>query len=474
MDESGSMSGEQQWIKPTLTQLFQGLEAAGLDSGANMICSVGYVDRVNRDLGCSFFTGNDTYDDKFEDFKDNGQFEDGYSAMAFGMDLAEDFIVANQDIIDRDCSRVTRTIVLVTDEDRDVETLSITDMTLRNTFTEGDWIVNCILSVFATRRIGFDGSGAAYFSTADSRDLYGVTEAGSVDLGTLSMAGTSREDYAVLAWDFGGVAWNLNELRAGGQSATAFSNAFIDVKIQEIITATSIPTQMPSPSPTAIPTPGLLPEAAFEGCSSFCNIPLIINFDELLHAGDVIDYVDQDSGISQLPRERRDLCKIKVNARSISHGGSNSAMIFDSTCGGNATGCSGGDNDLYKPMLGNSLIISEDGDGSDPDDAKDGGILEFDFSECYGGDVDVCSLYALEFERAFDGRKDLNFTAIDYYGNETTLVAEDFLDVDGLTIDKTEGGLNRLPLDFKFVTGLHISTTDSGAFDEIALCAYSN
>ena len=34
--------------------------------------------------------------------------------------------------------------------------------------------------------------------------------------------------------------------------------------------------------------------------------------------------------------------------------------------------CSGEDWDLYLPSLGNTLIITEDGDASDPDDAVNG------------------------------------------------------------------------------------------------------
>ncbi len=43
-------------------------------------------------------------------------------------------------------------------------------------------------------------------------------------------------------------------------------------------------------------------------------------------------------------------------------------MIFDSDCDGRRSRCTGGDPDLYAPGQGNSLIISEDGDSSDPDD----------------------------------------------------------------------------------------------------------
>lgn len=44
-------------------------------------------------------------------------------------------------------------------------------------------------------------------------------------------------------------------------------------------------------------------------------------------------------------------------------------MVFDASCGGGpASNCSGGDADLFLPGQGGVLIISEDGDASDPDD----------------------------------------------------------------------------------------------------------
>jgi len=59
-------------------------------------------------------------------------------------------------------------------------------------------------------------------------------------------------------------------------------------------------------------------------------------------------------------------------------GGSGDAMIFDSNCSGSA--CSGDDSDLGV-WKGNLVIISEDGDTSDPDDAAGGGVLTFTFRQ---------------------------------------------------------------------------------------------
>ena len=71
-------------------------------------------------------------------------------------------------------------------------------------------------------------------------------------------------------------------------------------------------------------------------------------------------------------------------------GGSNQAMIFDTS---NPTG---GDDDLATDNLGNVLIISEDGDSSDPDDNAGGGTFTFDFD----GAVTVNSLTFLDVEES--------------------------------------------------------------------------
>ncbi|NEO96067.1 MAG: PEP-CTERM sorting domain-containing protein [Moorea sp. SIO3G5] len=56
-------------------------------------------------------------------------------------------------------------------------------------------------------------------------------------------------------------------------------------------------------------------------------------------------------------------------------------MIYNSACGGAASNCTGEDDDLFKPRLGNTLIISEDNDSSDPDDSAFGGTFTFDFGQ---------------------------------------------------------------------------------------------
>ena len=111
-----------------------------------------------------------------------------------------------------------------------------------------------------------------------------------------------------------------------------------------------------------------------------------------LQAGDIIDDDYAGLGLTISANQRRSKTDL--------------AMIFDSN---NPTG---GDDDLdysgSDDNRGNILIISEDGDQSDPDDSAKGGRITFNFDE----PVDLKSVIALDAERggvfkAFDDEGNL-------------------------------------------------------------------
>ena len=75
-------------------------------------------------------------------------------------------------------------------------------------------------------------------------------------------------------------------------------------------------------------------------------------------------------------------------------------MIF------NSQNPSGNGTDLGSDNLGMILIISEDGDASDPNDKADGGLLGFDFSEpAYLDSVALKDSEETVFFRTFDTAK---------------------------------------------------------------------
>lgn len=168
----------------------------------------------------------------------------------------------------------------------------------------------------------------------------------------------------------------------------------------------------------------------------------VVDF-ENLQPGDQPDQIRSGEGISG------DAISGFVRISGDGHG----PMIFDAACaGGPASNCTGGDTDLYQPTQGNVLIISEDGDSSDPDDDGRGGIIEFDFSSFGGGFVSVGSLVLIDAEE----------------GGTVTLYR------DGEIIDQTFlGGVSDGEMEYRFVSEvsgvdfMRIELGGSGAIDDI-------
>ncbi|MDJ0925835.1 MAG: SdrD B-like domain-containing protein [Acidimicrobiia bacterium] len=118
----------------------------------------------------------------------------------------------------------------------------------------------------------------------------------------------------------------------------------------------------------------------------------VIDFESGLAPGDLVSTLSVGNGMTG------------ANLGAVSVVGSNpglpgnTAMIFDSTCGGQSVPfadldrslCSGGDWDIYLPSLGQTLIITEDFDSSDPDDEENHiSDWTFDFSAWGTGVVTV-------------------------------------------------------------------------------------
>lgn len=128
----------------------------------------------------------------------------------------------------------------------------------------------------------------------------------------------------------------------------------------------------------------------------------VIHFDRL-PAGQRVSEVSFGQGISgfstgEVPLSALGASRVLVQAQRLDRGGdSNRAMIYNAECAGSAGSCSGNDgDDLFQPGEGNLLIVSQDNDGSDPNDNHDGGSIEFDFSEFGPGAVTVTSLEIID------------------------------------------------------------------------------
>jgi len=112
----------------------------------------------------------------------------------------------------------------------------------------------------------------------------------------------------------------------------------------------------------------------------------VIDFELGLRAGEIVSRVDAQKGISG--HDAGGFVGVYGFNPAF---GQNAAMIFDATCNGKtAAQCSGGDKDLFKPELGNVLIISEDLNSSWPNDRNaPGGTFNFDFESWGPGTVTV-------------------------------------------------------------------------------------
>lgn len=244
VDESGSMSGEHAWLGSMATALNAGLQAAlvGASPYVNNFGLVGFGNGFGSNNGAGnkgrqINVGGGQFGTaaQFTTATGNlvlsGSFEDGYSGIA----AANGYSFR---------SGAARNYILVTDEDRDV-TAGSPDYasvlsSLKGSLTLLNAVVNATFRCGDVRAgvLGIDGTGTGYVANGSGgyTTLSGCT--------TVTAEGDTKEDYVDLALASGGAAWNLNLLRAGGNSALSFTKAFVDIKVQEIITQ-PVPVSLP-------------------------------------------------------------------------------------------------------------------------------------------------------------------------------------------------------------------------------------
>lgn len=240
VDESGSMYGEHAWLATMVTQLETGLLNAGVTNnryglvgyGGGSIHYTGHkhdVDNTTIGLqdwgtaaGLSAATGGLVL---------TGGTEDGWEAINFALN---NYSFRSDAAVN---------IVLITDEDRD--TWPAPGLTYNDVLTNLNG-QNAILNVVvdASMRDGSDNTvlgvsndqfdddlnllGDCYL--ADGSGGYTYSDGGYYYSGF----GTTETDYFNLALDTDGAAWDLNQLRAGGDTALSFTDAFVDIKVKEI------------------------------------------------------------------------------------------------------------------------------------------------------------------------------------------------------------------------------------------------
>ncbi len=184
------------------------------------------------------------------------------------------------------------------------------------------------------------------------------------------------------------------------------------------------------------------------------KVSAVIDF-ENIPPGTIVDQLYSGYGISgaDIPGF------VFVNAYNPDLGDVNAAMIFDARCppGNVPADCTGNDADLFNPSFGNTLIISEDLDMTDPDDADvPGSRIQFEYTGL--GDGNGATIESLEVQDIEEDQGELENALIFFYegglggklvgtvdiphtGNgNTALVQVGFANVDAMEIDLAGSG----------------------------------
>ena len=227
VDESGSMSGEHDWLSTMVADLDAALVDQGLTNNHYGLVGFGSSKHAPRMIGGGWMDAT-AFGAATGSLLLNGGTEDGWR----GIDYALDSYTYH--------SGAGLNVILVTDEDRD-NTVSLTYANLLAKLQNMNALLNVVVN--ATFK---DEDGVSVLGVDSSKDTYkadgsGDYEAGAPNGYVYSDYGTTKENYVDMAWGTGGAAWDLNLLRAGGLTADSFTEAFVDIKVGEIQEQPGVP-----------------------------------------------------------------------------------------------------------------------------------------------------------------------------------------------------------------------------------------
>ena len=237
VDESGSMAMEHEWIRREVVLLDVGLKQQGVGVGEreNMFALVGFGRNDPVDITGVTLTSLAPLDEFISasfNLELTGVLEDGYAAIDHAL------------ITVQTRNGTAKQIILVTDEDRGVLRSDLSRDAIRQRLIDAGIVLNVVVNQGflasaddpTTFALGLNGNGTAYVVDTETSSLFTTVDGGAPSSEQFFTFGNTLEDYVELAFSVGGLAWDLNQLREQGIFAEAFTNAFTQAKVNEVMT----------------------------------------------------------------------------------------------------------------------------------------------------------------------------------------------------------------------------------------------
>ncbi|MFN0134278.1 MAG: PEP-CTERM sorting domain-containing protein [Phycisphaerales bacterium] len=247
VDESGSMGGEHAWIAGMIASLNAGLASKGVSAQYGLVgFGGGGAGNAGRQInvGGGQFGTAAQFATAAGSLVTTGSTEDGYAGVNFGMGYTFR-------------PGAAQNFILITDEDRDIVNAAVTFASLSAALNARNALLNVVVDAdlnngaTTAAALGINGKTVgtppinpnAINYKADGAGGFLKTPGARVSGGF----GTTEGDYINMAFGVGfmgpmgpvnGAAWDLNQLRLGGNTAVSFTKAFVDLKVQEIIQQT--------------------------------------------------------------------------------------------------------------------------------------------------------------------------------------------------------------------------------------------
>ena len=234
VDESGSMIGEHQWLERLVYELENSLQLAGVGinaSNPNMYALVGFArgeDTARGGVVIQELGSTQQFVSALKQLTLTGIFEDGYS----GIDVALRNI--------RTRPGTAKQMILVTDEHRGVLNFRLSKADITEQLRVEGFKLNVVVNQgfeadvgTGVSVMGIDSAGMGYVYNSSTPYLYSSVAGGRANV--IKSFRSTNEDYVEPALQLGGGAWDLNLLRLDEKMTTAFTNAFVHVKVEETL-----------------------------------------------------------------------------------------------------------------------------------------------------------------------------------------------------------------------------------------------